>query len=603
MLVNPENFEECLLEISKLNNLGLDTETDGKYWWKSRLFSIIISTIADNYYFDFNGVNSTLKRQHLEALVLLFSDPTKIWYIANAKFDLHMLANEDLHINGEVICILARERVIQNNLMKYNLNTVSKKYLNEQKDETVDTYINEHGLFDKELIPGKKKISTNKHFAKVPLTITQPYGEKDARLHLNVGLNQNAALNDLDGLYPRTDVIGSINDVAENEIILIKTCQQMERIGIKINVSYTEAAIKYENGVMLGLKEDFQKLTGVAYQDSRTTFVRAFETLGLSYPTTEKGNPSFNKEALALVENPIAELIRGIRKFDKRIGTYYSSFLYFRDRNDVLHPNINTGGTETGRMSYSDPNLQNVPKEDEESDLSKPFLVRGCFTPRQGSCFVAIDYKQMEFRMLLDYAGETELINAINEGADPHDATAAATGLSRKAAKTLNFGLLYGMGIQKLAHALKVHPLDAEKMRAQYFGKMRNVSRFIKRVNQTAKNRMYVRNWMGRICHINDTNFSYILLNHLIQGGCADVVKVAMNRAQEMLAHAPSDLLLQVHDELLFESKDRSVMGLRNIQEMMDSVYKPQNGMRLITNAEHSFVSWAKKDMREGLPA
>ncbi len=109
---------------------------------------------------------------------------------------------------------------------------------------------------------------------------------------------------------------------------------------------------------------------------------------------------------------------------------------------------------------------------------------------------------------------------------------------------------------------------------------------------------------MGRVCRINDVNYSYILLNHLIQGGCADVVKVAMNRAFEYLDdnEFPTRMLLQVHDELLFETEDSNT-GLIEVREIMDTVYKPQNGMRLITSVEHSTVSWAKKDMKEGMPA
>lgn len=596
MLVTKENFESVLSTINEYSTLGLDCETTGKYWWKHRLFSIIISTPEQEYYFDFNGDTPTLNRSYASRLATVLR--RAVCHGANSKFDRHFLWNEGVDIEKGV-CSIVRERIIKNNRLPgdYNLDSLGNLYCGSGKDETVDNYIAEHRLFEEELIPGKKKISKNKFFWKVPLEITQKYGEKDARLHLDVGIAQEKALFEVDKLYPRSNIFGSVLDVDKNEQELITTCFNMERVGIKVNVPYTQEAIKYETAEMQQLRVDFRALTGVDYQDSRTVFKKAFEKLGLLYPKTEKGNPSFDKKALATVDNPIADLIRGIRYFEKRIGTYYSSFLYFRDGNDILHPNINQGGTETGRMSYSDPNLQNLPKEDDERDLAKPFLVRGCFQPREGNCFTAIDYKQMEFRMLLDYAGELELINAINQGADPHDATAAATGLSRNAAKTLNFGLLYGMGIEKLAHALKVLPLDAEKMRAQYFGKMPRVQKFIKRVNQTAKSRMYVRNWFGRVCRISDPEFSYILLNHLIQGGCADVVKIAMNRTSDLLTD--DKLIIQVHDELLFEGQGK----LAKVQEMMDSVYKPQNGMRLITSVDHSFKSWAKKDLVKGMCA
>lgn len=597
MLVTQDNFEQCLFDIYKEPIRGVDTETTSKYWWRGELFSIIIRTSEQVYYFDFS---ETLPRSYLQRMKDVFTQPSSD-YSANAKFDCHFLANEGIEWASPT-CILVRERVVCNNSLPgtYNLASLSSNYLGDTKNEAVENYIYEHGLFEKERVPGKKKIVENLFFHKVPLSITQPYGEKDADLHLRVGQKQLERLHEVNAAFPKSDIYGSVFDVDANEQRLIKTVFKMERRGIKVDVDYTKKAIEYESGIMASLKSDFFALTGLHYNDSRTVFAKAFEGLGLTYPRTAKGNPSFNKEALALVDNPIADLIRGIRKYDKRIGTYYSSFLFFRDGHDILHPNINTAGTETGRVSSNDPNIQNIPKEDEESDLTRPFLVRGCFRPRKaGNCFVSIDYKQMEFRLLLDYAGEKDLIYDINEGADPHDATAALTGLSRKAAKTLNFGLLYGMGVEKLAHALKVHPLDAEAMRTQYFRKMPRVSFFIDQVNRTARTRMYVRNWMGRICRINDRNYSYILLNHLIQGGCGDIVKVAMNKIDDV--NLPADMLLQVHDELLFES-DSGGEGITRAVEIMENVYKPQNGMRMLCSVSHSFDSWAAKDMKEGLP-
>ncbi len=396
--------------------------------------------VVFHYHFDFNGLDSTLNQNHKNALAVLFLNPHAIWHISNAKFDMHFLLNEGIEIVGKVVCIGARERVIKNNYFpaqtQYALDAMSKRYLGEGKDEAVEDYIYANNLYEKVMIPGKKKLVDDMHFDQVPLSITEPYGSKDGRLHLGVGLAQEKKLAELALAYPPTHIYGSVIDVVKNEIELTKTCFAMEREGIKVNVDYTNAAMAYENGEMVKLKEDFMRLTGLPYRDSRTTFVEAFKKLDLKYPLTAAGNPSFDKKALANIDNPVAGLIKGIRKFDKRIGTYYSSFIYFRDRNDIIHPNINQGGTETARMSYSEPNLQNVPKEDEEEDLKKPYVVRGCFEPDEGMAFVDIDWRQQEFRLLLDYAGEHELIAAINEGADPHVATAEQTGLTRKAAKT-----------------------------------------------------------------------------------------------------------------------------------------------------------------------
>lgn len=610
MLVTNENIDEVVGGLSKYHVLGIDTETTGLHFWKHQLFSVIIHAPGNSYYFNFNTKGDRyMPRTQIQKLKPLLLDPKKRWRIANAKFDMHMLANEGLEFEGELWCCMAQERVIKNNQLAgnpYKLQGMAKKYCDVGKDEAVEDYIYEHGLYTKVMIPGKKKLHEDKRFDEVPLDITMPYGELDARLHYQVGDRQETALAQLDKDFPASDIYGSVLDVSRNEMQLTKTCFKMERRGMRLDVDYTNRAMAHENTHLVKLKEDFYRLTDLSYTDSRTTFVKAFDRLGLTYPLTEKGNPSFKAEVLEEIDNPVAKIITDIRHYEKRIGTYYSSFLYFKDQNDFVHPNIKQGGTETGRMSCSDPNLQNVPKEDDPEDFKKPYLVRSCFIPDNEDFFwAAIDWKQQEFRMLLDYAGEHRLIEAINAGADPHQATADETGLTRKASKTINFGLIYGMGTEKLARALGVSFQEAQEMKEQYFKKMKNVGLFIKKVNGVAKRRMYVRNWFGRVCFLDDVDYSYILLNHLIQGGCGDVCKIAMNQTEDFLTKykTKTTLRLQVHDELLFGAHRTEAHIIPELAQIMDKVYRPQNGMKLITSMEHSFRSWGKKDMIEGVPA
>ena len=275
------------------------------------------------------------------------------------------------------------------------------------------------------------------------------------------------------------------------------------------------------------------------------------------------------------------------------VGTYYSSFLHLLGGDGRLRATINQAGTESGRFSYMNPNLQNIPKQDEDG---LEFYVRKCFIPAPGFTLYSIDYQQQEFRLMLDYAGDKKLIHAINNGADVHQATADLIGISRNQAKTINFGLLYGMGVEKLAKALGLTEKEARDIKLDYFGKLPLVERFIRSVTKTGEARGFIYNWMGRRCYIEKKEWAYILPNHLIQGSGADVIKDAMNSIDHFLKPYESRMVLQVHDELVFEIKKGEEEIVEPIKKIMEDVYQPRNGMKLTCSTEFSTVSWGHPD-------
>ncbi len=239
MLVDESNVGPVVERLSHSRRLGIDSETTGLHIAKDRLFSLIIADLETSYYFDVNHKD----RKILQRLRPLFAREDIQWDAANAKYDMHMLSHEGLFLSGPVHCSNAKERVIKNNRMRYNLNDNAKNYLGETKDEAVEDYISAHKLWTKAKIPGKKKEEKLLHFDKVPLEIAQPYGEKDAKLHLRVGIEQDRTLDELDKVYGKSSVYGSIKDVAANEVRLTKTCFRMESRGIKIDPVYTQKAL------------------------------------------------------------------------------------------------------------------------------------------------------------------------------------------------------------------------------------------------------------------------------------------------------------------------------------------------------------------------
>jgi DNA polymerase-1 len=608
VLVSRSNFDLMVAKLSVSGLYGLDTETFGLAR-TDRLFSIIFADELQGYYFNFQpypGLSEewVLPRAWVGALSKSLYNPESTFFIHNAKFDMGMLAREGVWIKGKVHCTQSIERVIRNNLLggkPYSLESCAERR-GLKKDDSVEKYIKEHKLSTKVKVPGKDKLIERKHYDKVPWEIITKYGETDATLVRAIGIDQLKQIAKIDQEsalnHPRLVVL------VENELELTKVCFDMEETGIRIDRPYVERALEYELKQAESAEKDFKALTGVEFQDSAIVFKEAFKKLGIELPLTKTGKPSTRKEVLEELDNPIAEKIREVRKHAKLASTYYSSFLYFADKEDRVHANIRQGGTETGRFSYSDPNLQNLPKEDEEEDRLKPFHVRRSFIPDPDCCFVPIDYKQQEFRMMLDYAGEKALIDAVMDGMDVHDATGELLGISRKPAKTLNFGLLYGMGNGSLAKKLKLPLNEAKELKEAFFGKLPKVKRFIHGVTSTGLARGYIYNWFGFRNHLFSPEYAYILPNHLIQGGCAQVIRRALVLLFEYIIkqELKTRILTQVHDELLFQIPRREIYVVPELQKLMEDVYQPKNGMKLLCSVEHSWKSWGKFDQEKGYP-
>lgn len=594
MLVKPELLKSVLEKLKKPGEYGLDTETTGLHWWKHRLFSIIINDGDESYYFDFT---ETLSRECLNDFQVVFSEPGSTWYIHNAKFDLHMLANEGLFIGGQVHCTEIGARIEYNDHIIYNLAKCAER-INLEKSNAVEEWISKNKAFSWVSIPGKQKRAKDKHFEQVPLEIMSGYGEKDGELTRILGHHQEAQIDMLNKSGPKE--APDLFNILNLEKRLIKTCFSIERAGIKIDRAYVNKALAHEFEEKDKAISEFMELTGREFKDSAKVLKEVFDEHGLEYGLTAKGNASFKDDVLEKINHPITKTIQSIRSHDKFAGTYYSSFLYFADHNDFIHANMRQAGTSTGRFSYSDPNLQNVPKQKE---LDLDYYVRKVFIPDNDAyLLVPMDYDAQEFRMMIDYAGELGLIERINGGYDPHQGVADMMGVERDPAKTLNFGLLYGMGIDKLAKALGKTTQEARELKELYFAKLPRVQRLMWRCQRQAKSRGYLFNWLGRRLNFPDPNYAYKGLNGVIQGGCGDTIKTAMNNIDSFLEPHKTRILVQVHDELLLGVHKKELHLLPEIKALMENVYIPKNGLNLTVSMDHSFTSWGTPDKISGPP-
>jgi DNA polymerase-1 len=601
MIVSRQNIDQVIEHLHGKTLLALDTETTGLMPFHGDcLFSLIIADEKEEYYFNFQSYPELseefiLPRASLEKLRDLFSSDRRSWILHNAKFDMHVIAREGLRIAGPVLCTQSLARLEFNNHIAYSLDQCAAR-IGLKKDDAVKLWISKNRAYSWECPPGKKKRIQKPRYNQVPWEIISKYGCTDARVTYQLGmkLTDDIVLKDM-GLPPG---VPKLQCVVENEIKLTKTIFEMEQRGVLVDLDYCARAAQYEENLVSQAEADFKAYTGRDFTDSGKLFSEVFEAYGLAYALTEKGNPSFDDEALAGVDHPLAGIIRSHRTHSKNAGTYYRSFAYYADAVGVIHPNFRQGGTATGRFSMSDPNLQNVPKE---SDPNALYTVRHCFKPRPGFVLVMIDYDQMEYRMMVDYAREEALITQIKAGLDVHQAVLNTVGCKdRDMAKMVNFGILYGAGISKIALMLGVSENEARNIKNNYFRQLPNVSAFISQVVSKAKYRGWLFNWLGRRYDFSDPNFAYKAPNALIQGGCADVVKVAMNEIRDFLLPFKSRMVLQIHDEIILEVHESELRLVPEIKSLMEKAY-PAKLLPLTCSVSHSWKSWG--DKQKGMPS
>lgn len=567
----------------------VDTETTGLKWYKGeRVFSIALQVEETVYYINFSEYPSDLLFafeadwvfKDKERLRPIFSSPQR-WVGHNLKFDWHMLNAFGFKLLGEFHDTMIVERLLDNDQMSYSLeNCVKRRLPTMAKDDAVEKYIDDFGLYSYEDIPGRKQKFKNKFYWLVPFRIICPYAMNDVVITAKLYEDQ----------LQRQSLLTErpITRVVELEAEVFKLACEIEQTGIFVDQEYCAQGLKYEEERAQKVEREFKEQFGAEFVDSAERLAPIFEKLGFTLGRTDAGADSIAATFLEGCSHPLARMIEAHRDAVKRANTYFRNFINLSDSGHVLHADMKQTGTRTGRFSYSDPNLQNIPAEDDSV-----FPIRRALIPRPGYFFLSIDYAQQEFRMMLDYAGEVELIEKIKQGHDPHQATADLTGLTRKAAKSLNFGLMYGMGLQKLANQIGVSYDEAKAFKAKYFQALPKVKKLIYLAMDTAKHRGFVTTWLGRRCLFPNPDFAYKAINAVIQGGCADVTKRAMVAIREKLAGKKSRILLQVHDELLFEVALDEANLIPMFQNEMQMAYRErERHISLTTTLAYSLQSF-----------
>ena len=391
-------------------------------------------------------------------------------------------------------------------------------------------------------------------------------------------------------LFAQIESLGMGDLYKDIEMPLVSTLYEMEERGIGIN---REELHKYskELGVLIkNYEEEIYKIAGEEFNinSPKQLGVILFEKLRLPYGKKTKTGYSTSADVLERIrlEDPIVEKVLSYRQVAKLKSTYTDGLEAYIREDGRIHCKLNQLVTATGRLSSTEPNLQNIPIR---MELGKK--IRKAFIPKDGYVFVDADYSQIELRIMAHLSGDEELIKAYQSEEDIHRITAShvfkvpldeVTDMQRRNAKAVNFGIIYGISSFGLGENLGISRKDAEKYINDYFKAYPKVKTYLDSLVQKGIEDGYVKTYFGRIRPIpelSSNNFmkrqfgERIAMNSPVQGTAADIIKIAMNNVNKRLKreYPDSKLLLQIHDELLIEAKEEDRLAVAAIlkEEMM----------------------------------
>lgn len=523
---------------------------------------------ARPFLFAYTDGTTTVATRDKEEVRAILEDDSIIKVMHNAKFDIHMMHYVGIEVKGRVYCTQVMSHLFNENLVSDSLEYLSDKLLGKRK------LVNEIDEFFK----AQKTLKANRCYADIPEDIIVPYAKQDVLLTLDL----------FKYFYPYLKDKGLL-DLLDAESDLTNTLTKMEQRGILVDIPYLHTVIKDLEVTEEALQKKILTIGGQGFNsNSSKQLGELLEKHGAIVPRTAKGNYCTDVGALIKIDTNLSKLVLSYRKAHKDKKTYGEGLLTLAV-DGVIHSDLDQGGARTGRFSCSKPNLQNVPKKD--SNIRKAFICR------EGFKNFYIDYKQMEYRVFADYANEKVLIDAIKDGVDFHRVVADIVGLlgdeGRNKAKTLNFGLLYGMGVQALARSLKVSVEEAVHIREKYFNMFNNAMEFINAVKNTIETRGYIFNKFKRRRRL-EADESYKAVNALIQGCCADIIKVGMIRVDKLLDNYKSNLLLMVHDELVIEVAEGEEFLIEQVVTILED-WGHMFSVPIEVDVEYTDTNWAEK--------
>ncbi len=550
-------FSQWLEKLAAAPLIAFDTETTSLKYMEAELVGLSFCIAPGDAAYvpvahDYPDAPEQLDREWvLEQLKPLLEDENLKKVGQHLKYDKNVLANYDIHLAGIAFDTMLESYVLNSTASRHDMDSLALAYLNHQTIHFED-------------IAGKgaKQLTFNQ----IDLSEAAPYAAEDAditfRLHEVLW----------DKLKDDEKLKSILLDI---EVPLASVLSRMEQLGVFID---SQRLAQHSQD----LAKRIDELEKTVHEEAGETFNLGstkqlqkilFEKLELPVvKKTPKGAPSTSEEVLQelALDYPIPKMIMEYRGLSKLKSTYTDKLpKMINHRTGRVHTSYHQAVTATGRLSSTDPNLQNIPIRNEEGRR-----VRQAFVPRDGYKIVAADYSQIELRIMAHLSQDEGLLNAFSQGKDIHQATAAevfdlpldeVTSEQRRSAKAINFGLIYGMSAYGLSRQLNIPRHEAQQYMDLYFERYPGVLKYMDDTRALAKEKGYVETVFGRRLYLPDIKASNgarrkgaerAAINAPMQGTAADIIKMAMLQVDEWITSLNSDdiyMMMQVHDELVFE--------------------------------------------------
>jgi len=577
-VLTQEQFRHWLNQLQQADLFAFDTETTSLDYSKARIVGV--SFAVDPYKaayvplaHDYPGAPDQLDRAAvLEQLRPLLEDPDKAKLGQNLKYDMHVLANYGIALKGIAHDTMLESYVLDSTAIRHNMDDLAKKYLD------VDTI-----RYEDVAGKGAKQIP----FQEVPIEQAAPYAAEDA----DVTLRLHRTL--LPKLEQQPSLLALYSDI---EIPLVSVLARIERNGVLIDTAMLARQSLELASQIISIEHHAHELAGHAFNLGSPKQIQEILYDRLKLPVvrkTPKGQPSTDESVLQelAVDYPLPRLILEHRSLSKLKSTYIDKLpQQVDDGTGRIHTSYHQAVAATGRLSSTDPNLQNIPIRSEEGRK-----IRKAFIAPKGYKIVAADYSQIELRIMAHLSGDAGLLKAFTDGEDVHRATAAevfgvapdqVTHDLRRSAKAINFGLIYGMSSYGLAQQLGLSRNQAQTYIDLYFARYPDVKEFMDNIRKLARDQGYVETLFGRRLYLPDINSrnasqrqyaERTAINAPMQGTAADIIKRAMIAVDRWLQQDKPDakMIMQVHDELVFEIAENQLDECSTvIQNIMESAAK-----------------------------
>ena len=503
----------------------------------------------------------------------------------NLKYDLQVLRNHQIHIKKFYADTMLMSYSINSTASRHNLDALAEYYLN---IKTIK--------FEDVMGKGKNKL---KNFSEVPIKEATNYAAEDADITLQLYRTFETKIDDK-----------TTKMLQEIEYPMIFVLMEMEATGALIDIKHLNSLSNNFGSKLINLVQKIHKHSGVVFNiDSPKQLSEVlFDKMGIEAKGLKKTSSGYYSTSESVLqkladENEIIKDILEYRTLAKLKSTYTDKLSEICDLGSRVHTSYHQAVTSTGRLSSSDPNLQNIPIRTKDG-----IVIREAFIAPQGKKLLAIDYSQIELRLMAHYSNDEIMVKSFNNNEDIHKRTASEIfGVDiqdvdddmRRKAKTINFGLLYGMSAFGLSNQLSVTRAEADIFLESYFDRYSGVSAFMKNIVEDAKGKKYVETLHGRKIHVpNIESSNYLMrqaseraaINGPLQGSAADIIKIAMIKIAEWIEGNDQEIkmILQVHDELIFEVPDS--YGEENIEPII-KLMEQSTEINVPLKAEYGFGS------------